>query len=312
LVREADTAMYRAKAAGRDRYEVFDDIMRAEVADRVAIAQELRHALDRDELVLEYQPMVGVSDGSLTACEALLRWHHPQRGIVPPLSFIPLAEENGLIIPIGEWVLREACRQAAQWREEGDQVPVTVNVSPIQLVEPDFANKVASACADAGLPPQQLWIELVETSIVQQGETVFHNLSKLRDFGVRIALDDFGAGATSLSYFRSLPLDAVKLDRAFVRDLTRGSEDRAVVAALVSLAEEMDLMVVAEGVESEDQLAQLRELGCDYAQGFWFARPSPPKDIKVGGFQERARPGLGDPFVIREFMRQIGIPARIA
>ena len=138
------------------------------------------------------------------------------------------------------------------------------------------------------------------------------NLRELRDLGVRIALDDFGAGATSLSYFRSLPLDAVKLDRAFVRDLNRGSEDRAVVAALVSLAEEMDLMVVAEGVESEDQLAQLRELGCDYAQGFWFARPSPPQQIAVGGFQERARPGLGDPFVIREFMRQIGIPARIA
>ena len=171
---------------------------------------------------------------------------------------------------------------------------------------------MAEACADAGLPPQQLWIELVETSIVQQGEAVHDNLRELRDLGVRIALDDFGAGATSLSYFRSLPLDAVKLDRAFVRDLNRGSEDRAVVAALVSLAEEMDLMVVAEGVESEDQLAQLRELGCDYAQGFWFARPSPPEKIAVGGFQERARPGLGDPFVIREFMRQIGIPARIA
>ncbi len=303
LVSEADTAMYRAKGAGRDRYEVFDDYMRAEVAERVSIALELRHALAREELVLVYQPMVGVSDGSLAAREALVRWHHPDRGVVPPLSFIPLAEENGLIVPIGEWVLREACRQAAEWRKQGDQVPVTVNVSPIQLVEPDFAAKVTEACAAAGLPPEQLWLELVETSIVQQGETVLENLRRLRELGVRIALDDFGAGATSLSYFRSLPLDAVKLDRVFMKGLARGSEDRAVVAALVSLAEDMDLMVVAEGVESEDQLAQLRELGCDYAQGFWFARPAPPEEVAVGGFSERDRPDTGDPSAIREFRR---------
>jgi len=196
MLREADTAMYRAKGAGRNRYEVFDHIMRAEVADRLAVALELRHALAREELVLVYQPMVGVSDGSLAACEALLRWHHPERGVVAPLSFVPLAEESGLIVPIGEWVLREACRQAAKWRRQGDQVPVTVNVSPIQLLEPDFAVKVAEACADARLPPQQLWLELVETSIVQQSETVLDNLSRLHDSGVRIALDDFGAGAT--------------------------------------------------------------------------------------------------------------------
>ena len=151
----------------------------------------------------------------------------------------------------------------------------------------------------------------METSILQRREIVVENLRRLRELGVRIALDDFGAGATSLSYFRSLPLDAVKLDRAFIDGLASGSEDRAVVAALVSLAEEMELSVVAEGVESEAQLTHLRELGCDYAQGFWFARPSPPEEVELGGFRQRARPGLGDPFVIREFMRQIGIPARI-
>ena len=312
VLSEADLAMYRAKAAGRDRIELFDERMRADVATRLEISGELRHALERSELRLVYQPLVSVSQGVVKGCEALLRWRHPRLGDVPPAKFVPLAAENGLIVPIGEWVLKAACHQGARWRHAGNQVTVGVNVSPVQLSQPGFVDVVGKATREANLPPQCLWLEVVEESVIEDNETIVQTLGDLRELGVRIALDDFGKGATSLSYFRAMPLDVVKLDRAFVQGLSAGVVDRAIVAAIVSLADEMNLSLVAEGIEQEDQLAELRQLGCEYAQGFWFARPTEAENLKLEGFAERARPGLGDPTVIREFMRQIGIPARIA
>ncbi len=311
LLREADMAMYRAKGAGRDRYELFDDLARAEAMERVRVATELRHALAREELYLVYQPLVTVADGTVAGCEALLRWSNPDRGEMAPGDFLPLAEENGLIVPIGDWVLREACRQAAVWRREGRQLTVSVNVSPTQIGQPSFVDDVKDAALSAGLPLHCLSVELLEASVMQDPERAVRVLGELRELGVRIALDDFGKGATSLSYFRSLPLDVVKLDRLFVDGLETGVEDRAIVAAVVSLADEMGLSVVAEGIETQDQLAEVRKLGCGFAQGFYFARPLKPEVLHFEGFEAQAQPGLGDPFVIREFMRQIGIPARI-
>ncbi|MGH2745175.1 MAG: putative bifunctional diguanylate cyclase/phosphodiesterase, partial [Thermoleophilaceae bacterium] len=311
LLREADTAMYRAKAAGRGRAELYDDRMREEVAERLQLARELQGALSRDELRLVYQPVFSLTDGVVAACEALLRWHHPERGVVAPAAFVPLAEQNGLILPIGEWVLEQACRQGAKWRRAGRDLSVSVNVSPAQLAQPDFADHVDAILRRAGLPAQCLCLELVEGTVARQPEGIGETLRDLRSRGVRIALDDFGKGATSLAHFRGLPLDVVKLDRAFVSGLREGEVSRAIVAALVSLAEGLGLTVVAEGVEREDQAADLRELGCGLVQGFWFGRPAAPDRLALDGYNAGVRPGLGDPFVIREFMRQIGIPARI-
>jgi diguanylate cyclase (GGDEF)-like protein/PAS domain S-box-containing protein len=312
LLREADTAMYRAKGAGRGRFELFDYVMRREVSDRLQLARELEDALPRGELRLEYQPVVSLSDGVVAACEALLRWDHPRRGVVvPPVAFIPLAEQNGLILPIGDWVLEQACRQAAEWRREGRDLSVSVNVSPSQLAQPGFADRVDAIVRRVGLPAQCLCLELVEATVARQPDRIGDTLRDLRSRGVRIALDDFGTGATSLAHFRGLPLDVIKLDRAFVSGLREGETSRAIVTALLSLADGLGMSVVAEGVEREDQAAELRGLGCGLVQGFWFGRPERPESLPLDGFNARARPGLGDPFVIREFMRQIGIPARI-
>lgn len=311
VLREADTAMYRAKAGGRGRYELFDEAMRADVDERVRLAGDLRRALARDELGLVYQPLVSLADGAVVGCEALLRWYHPDRGVVAPRTFVPLAEQNGLILAIGDWVLEQACLQAATWRRAGRDLTVSVNISPGQLAQPDFARRVGEIARYAGLPAQCLCLELVEATVAHQPDRIGDALRDLRSRGVRIALDDFGKGATSLAHFRALPLDVVKLDRSFVSGLGDGGATRAIVAALVSLASELGMTVIAEGVEAEDQLCELRELGCSHVQGFWFGRPAPPDLLDLEGFNASVRPGLGDPFVIREFMRQIGIPARI-
>jgi EAL domain-containing protein (putative c-di-GMP-specific phosphodiesterase class I) len=285
--------------------------MREEVAERLQLARELHHALPRGELRLVYQPVVSLADGVVAACEALLRWHHPEHGVVPPAAFVPLAEQNGLILPIGEWVLEEACRQGAEWRRAGRELSVSVNVSPAQLAQPDFADRVDAIVRRVGLPAQCLCLELVEATVARQPDRIDETLRDLRSRGVRIALDDFGKGATSLAHFRGLPLDVVKLDKAFVSGLREGNVSRAIVAALVSLADGLGMTVVAEGVEREDQAAELRELGCGLVQGYWFGYPAEAVQLELDGFNARVRPGLGDPFVIREFMRQIGIPARI-
>lgn len=204
MLAEADNAMYRAKAAGWGRSELFDAGMRAEVSERLQLARELSHALSRRELRLVFQPVIALADGVVAGCEALLRWHHPERGVVPPAAFVPLAEQNGLILPIGEWVLEEACRQGAEWRRAGRDLSVSVNVSPLQLAQPDFADTVDSIVRRAGLPAQCLCLELAEATVARQPDRIGATLRDLRSRGVRIALDDFGKGATSFAHFRNL------------------------------------------------------------------------------------------------------------
>jgi len=310
LLREADMAMYRAKAAGRARFEFFDAGMRREVRDRIELAGDLRHAVERSELVLHYQPIISVADGSVAGFEALMRWQHPRLGLLAPGRFIDLAEEHGLLIEIGRWSLETACRQGAAWRRDGHDVTVAVNVTPGQLERGDGFATVRDALAMSGLPATALWLELVPQGSSDNTQ-VAESLAAIKALGVHVALHNFGSAAVGLRTVRELPLDAVKLDRSFIAGVAEDVRDRAILVALLSLCDEMGLLAIAEGVETEAQAAQLDRSGCDYAQGFWFAPPLPADEIELGGYRMRAHPGLGDPSQIRELMRQIGIPARL-
>ena len=270
LLRDADAAMYRAKDEGGGRYEVFDADLRARLVQRVSTETALRRALERDELSVHYQPIVVPSSGHVTGFEALLRWTHPERGPVNPDEFIPIAEETDLILPIGRWVLRTACCQAAKWNEErAERVKVGVNLSPRQ-VTPELVEDVAAALADTGLAPERLVLEITESLMLERESTV-GVISDLRRLGVCVALDDFGSGYSSLSYLQSYPLDVVKLDRGFINALDESPAGAAVVKAAIDMAAALGLDVVAEGVEREEQLATLCALGCDFVQGFLFA-----------------------------------------
>jgi diguanylate cyclase (GGDEF)-like protein len=309
LLMEADLAMYRAKAQGGNGVEVFDEAMRAELAAKVRVEGELREALDRDELEIFYQPLASLADGTVVGCEALLRWHHPERGLVGPGEFIPIAEEYGLISRMGKWVLEGACRQARTWRDQGRNLYVSVNVSPVQLIHDDVPAQVAALLKETRLPPQLLHIEVTETSILDEGQKIAPALEAVRALGVRVAIDDFGGGSSSLSRLRVLPIDTIKIDRVFIQGLPDRSDDRAIVAAVLSLGEELGLSVIAEGVETERQHWELHEQGCRYAQGFLYAQPRTVSELELDGYVAVVQPGIGDPSVIREFMRQIGIPA---
>ena len=311
LLVEADLAMYRAKARGPGEYEVFDEEMRAELAARVVIEAELREAVAGESFELHYQPVTAMSDGTLVGCEALIRWRHPTRGLVMPEEFIPIAEEYGLISEIGAWVLGEACRQAARWRAEGRNLFVSVNVSPQQLARDDIAGLVEATLRKERLPAPLLCMEITETSLLHDASPLVPALHAIRDLGARIAMDDFGGGSSSLGLLRLLPIDLIKIDRMFISGIPDRPEDRAIVAAVISLAEELGLTVIAEGVERERQHWELKELGCTLGQGFLYARPAPADQLDLGGYSTAVQPGIGDPSVIREFMRQIGIPARV-
>jgi diguanylate cyclase (GGDEF)-like protein/PAS domain S-box-containing protein len=283
LLRDADVALYAAKQHGRDRVEVFDADAGMGGIDLLATDRALRLALRRGELCLHYQPEVDLVTGGIIAVEALLRWKHPQRGLVPPDEFIPIAEQSGLILAIGAWVLREACSQLAAWRAAGTVDPdvrVAVNVSARQLSHPGLPDSVASALAAAGLDPAALCLEITESAIIHDTEMALANLSAVKRQGVFIALDDFGVGFSSLSQIRDLPpVDVIKVDRSFTAGLGRTASDGAVVTAVLSLARSLGLTAVAEGIETEDQLRRLRDLGCDVGQGFYFARPQAAEDI---------------------------------
>jgi len=311
MLREADIAMYRAKGRGGGRCEVFDDATRAEVALRVQAEDELRHAVELGQLILHYQPVVALPETSITRFEALVRWQHPTRGLLSPAEFIPLAEETDLIVPIGAWVLQQACAQAKAWRHEGHHVGITVNVSTRQLDQPTFLDVVHRALADTGLPPASLCLEITETGLMDRPEAVAPTLAPLKSLGVRIAMDDFGTGHSSLTYLKHLPLDIIKIDRSFISGILENSQDRAIVSTILSLARQTEMSVIAEGVETEALHAELVGLGCELAQGFLYGRARPADELAMDGYSSRIRPGLGDPLVIREFMRQIGIPARI-
>ncbi len=282
LLRDADAAMHRAKERGRARYELFDEALRGRALSRLRVENDLRRALERDELTLHYQPLVSLRDRAMVSVEALVRWDHPERGRISPVDFIPVAEENGLIEPIGRWVLEHACRQAAEWcRARPDVAPLTmsVNLSAAQVANRALAETVATALRVSGLDASCLALELTESMLVGDHEELSETLVALKALGVRLVLDDFGTGYSSLSYLTRLPLDALKVDRSFVDGLGTESRDTAVTEAIVAMSRALQLRVVGEGAETEQQVAELARLGCDLVQGFHFSRPVPAAEI---------------------------------
>ncbi|HUF83747.1 MAG TPA: bifunctional diguanylate cyclase/phosphodiesterase [Acidimicrobiia bacterium] len=281
LLRDSDAAMYRAKERGKGRWEVFDDAMRASALERLEIENALHRAVDRREFRVVYQPVVALSDRRCVGAEALVRWQHPTRGLLPPGEFVDLAEESGLIVPVGKWVLEEACDQAAKWETEGDigDFVVSVNLSARQLAHSDTPAYVAAALAQSGIDPARLSLEITESVLMDDAESTMGAITALRNLGVGFSIDDFGTGYSSLGYLKRFPVDSVKVDRSFVSGLGSNPEDTAIVAAVVSLGHALGLTVVAEGVETERQLEELVALGCDTAQGFYFAEPQAPTDM---------------------------------
>jgi diguanylate cyclase (GGDEF)-like protein len=282
LIRDADIAMYRAKETGRNRYELFDAPMRTRVLERIDLEKDLETALARGQLELHYQPIVWVGDGSFIGCEALLRWQHPRRGLVAPLEFISVAEETGLILPIGEWVAHTACRQLADWLKAAAcprDFSMAVNLSPRQLT-PELPGMIAATISAAGIDPSALSIEITESLLIDDAESPIELLRALKSVGVHLVLDDFGTGYSSLSYLHRFALDSLKLDRSFIARLGDHSSGSKLVAAAIEMARALDLSVVAEGVETEQQLNCLRELSCSLAQGYFFARPSPAAEFE--------------------------------
>ena len=277
VLRDADVAMYRAKERGRARIEVFDSSVRARLLERLETEQALRRAIGRGEMRLHYQPIVGASDGVLLGVEALVRWQHRERGLVPPADFIPLAEETGLITSIGRWVLTEACSQLGRWQAADPRLrslKVGVNLSARQFTDPNLVPLVAEALAVAGIEPQSVSLEITESVLMEEVQATAQTLRALKDLGVCLSIDDFGTGYSSLSYLKRFPVDVLKIDRSFVDGLGVDAEDDAIVTAVVSLAHALNLEVVAEGVETELQLMELRRLGCDAAQGYLLGRPA--------------------------------------
>ena len=282
LIRDADAAMYRAKERGRGRCEVFDAAMRAGAVRRLETERELRHALDRDELELHYQPVVALGSGEIVGLEALVRWNHPERGLLDPGEFVSIAEDSGLIEPIGRWVQETACRQALGWHElRPDQRPldVAVNLSARQVAHRDLAGQVREVLARTGLDPVNLRLEVTESVLVEESASATATLEALSELGVRLVLDDFGTGYSSLAYLNRFPFDALKIDRSFVDGLGLEQERTAIVEAVIGMARALSLDAIAEGVESEEQLAELRRLGCDFAQGHLFSRPLAPDKV---------------------------------
>jgi diguanylate cyclase (GGDEF)-like protein/PAS domain S-box-containing protein len=276
LLRNADVAMYAAKAGGKDRYELFRPDMHEDMLQRLELEAELRHVADRDQLVLHYQPIVELVSGRITRVEALVRWDHPTRGLLPPPAFIPLAEEQGLIGPIGDWVLLQACLQARRWQDQFPDAPplsMHVNLSGRQLEEPRLIGEVVKALETARLSPRLLTLEITESVLVTDIEAMSNRLRELKGLGVLLAIDDFGTGYSSLSYLRRFPIDMLKIDKAFVDGIGRGREDAALANAIVKLSHTLQLHTVAEGIEEPEQATHLVALGCQDGQGYHFARP---------------------------------------
>jgi diguanylate cyclase (GGDEF)-like protein len=273
LVRDADTAMYAAKEAGGGRYQLIDDELRTRSSERLSLEADLRLALGNGQLSVAYQPVVNLLTGQISGVEALLRWTHPTRGPVSPMSFIPVAEDAGLIGPIGQYVLRQACAQTAAWNAAGHRLRVAVNVSGLQLHDPGFVGQVAAELHHAGLDPAQLCLELTESTLMDDAMRVSDVLAELKDVGVDLSIDDFGTGYSSLAYLKRFPVDELKVDRSFISSLDAGEQDQTLVAAMVAMGHALGLHVVAEGVETHAQMQTLLTLGCRTAQGYLFAKP---------------------------------------
>jgi EAL domain-containing protein (putative c-di-GMP-specific phosphodiesterase class I) len=273
LIRNADAAMYHAKEMGRANYQFFTEQMNLLAARRLALEGDLRRSLGRDEMRLHYQPIVDTANGKVAAHEALLRWQHPVRGLLTPEEFIQAAEETGLILKIGEWVLREACMWATFIGVER-KLLMNVNLSARQFNDPKLPQLVSIALRESGLPSELLELEITESTAMQQTDATLNTLKKLKDLGVSIAIDDFGTGYSSLAYLKRFPVDKLKIDRSFVADIVKMKEQRAIVEAIVALAHALDLKVIAEGVENEAQRKFLRGCGCEYIQGYATGKPA--------------------------------------
>jgi diguanylate cyclase (GGDEF)-like protein len=273
LLRDADIAMYRAKWDGKNGYVVFESGMQDAVQSRLELEMDLRDAFDKDEFFMVYQPTFDLREMVPTGMEALIRWRHPTRGIVQPDDFVPLLEETGLIVEVGGWVLREACRQGAEWREAGRGVGVAVNVAARQLDRDEFVEEVKQALSESGLAPEQLTIEITETTIMANAEETAGRLASIKEIGVRVAIDDFGTGYSSLAYLQRFPVDALKIDRSFISKMRNDSEGETLMRTLVQLGKSLSIETLAEGIEQAQELSLLREESCDTGQGFLFARP---------------------------------------
>ena len=277
ILKNADLALYRAKAVGRGAYCFFDPEMGQRMQERLALERDLRQALANKQLEIFYQPLINLKSNEICGCEALLRWNHPTRGRVSPAEFIPLAEETGLILPIGDWVLRQACAEAANWPAD---IKVAVNLSVAQFKSPNLVQQVISALASSGLAPRRLELEITESVMIEDGDAALVAVSRLRELGVAIALDDFGTGYSSLSYLRRFPFDKIKIDRSFVSCLTGKNDQAAVILrAFSGLGISLGLATTAEGVETEEQLERVRAEGCTEVQGYYFSKPVPAMDI---------------------------------
>jgi diguanylate cyclase (GGDEF)-like protein len=303
LVRNADVAMYRAKEQGRDGHRLYSPLMNDRALEQLALENALRRALARDELLLHYQPVVEIATGRIRSVEALVRWNHPERGMMWPSDFVPVAEVTGLIVPIGWWILRTACAQARAWHEQGlSDLRVAVNLSARQFQQADLVGQVEKAVAETGLSARYLELEITETDTMQSTEATLSTFRQLKALGVAISIDDFGIGYSSLGYLRRLPIDTLKIDQSFVRDIGTDPDDAAIVSAVIAMAHTLKLQVVAEGVDGEDQLDFLRRHGCDLMQGYLFGPPASGGECgeamlrHAAGFPERreASPARSD------------------
>jgi diguanylate cyclase (GGDEF)-like protein len=288
LIKNADTAMYQAKENGRRGYRFFMPDMNVRAVERQSIEEGLRHALARQEFALHYQPIIDLRTEAITGAEALLRWTHPTRGLIAPARFIPVAEDCGLIVPIGAWVLREACRQSRAWIDAGlPAMTIAVNVSAMEFRAENFLENLFATLGKTGLDPSSLVLEVTESVVMKHAESAAATLLSLRQVGIQVAIDDFGTGYSSLGYLRKFPLDALKIDQSFVRQISTAGEDTAIVTAVIGMARSLKLRVIAEGVETIDELEFLRSHQCDEAQGYYFSRPVAPEQ-----FEELLRTGI--------------------
>ncbi len=276
LLKNADLALYRAKLDGRGTYRFFEPEMDARMQARRKLELDMRQALARREFQLHYQPQMQLESDRITGCEALIRWRHPERGMISPLDFIPLAEEIGLIVPIGEWVIRQACRDAMTWPAH---MSVAVNVSPAQFKSDRLVEMIISALATSGLPARRLEVEITEGVLLQQNEKTLQTLHRLRELGVRVSMDDFGTGYSSLSYLQSFPFDKIKIDRSFVKDLATKPDGEAIIRAVAGLGKSLGMTTVAEGVETPEQLQRIRLEGCTDVQGYLISKPVTADDL---------------------------------
>ena len=275
LMRNADAAMYHAKDLGRNNFQFFAQTMNVVVRERLSIENDLRRALERDEFVLHYQPQVNCRTGQVTGMEALIRWQHPRRGMVPPNDFIQVAEETGIIVLIGAWVLREACRQARIWHDQGLDIRIGVNLSARQFQQADLMRQVRDALDTSGIDPGKLELEITESMLMEDPMAAAELLRQIATMGIRLAVDDFGTGYSSLAYLKRFPLHRLKIDRSFVRDISTDPNDAAIVSAIVAMAESLRMEVIAEGVEEAQQLHYLDRVGCCSIQGYFFSKPKP-------------------------------------